>query len=499
MRSDPRYAAGLLGCAATVLASLLISSLAVLLGGLGSPVAAAEEVVTSGAATTASGAVTETATGTATATATETVSATPSETATATETASSTVSETVTATGTATETVTETVTASAALTEAFDVADASLRWGLNNESNNRAFAPGTFNFLSAGKIANPGAGGLTLSNAGATWSNGATAGWSNAVGNVSIEKYVTGTGYTAATWAGLSTDSSGATISSPTSGSYSNHQVVLTGGTGEVDPAAGTATISWDGDFTVLYYSGMTFFYVSDPVLSVVDGVGTLTATLGGYGTSMDDTTQWETLTDTEVTLADLGAIDLTADLGFTVTPAYLGVAYSPPSGGAAQLTDDDYSGSFPQSFVDFQQLTGQAAYWYSSGGSVDKSKPTLPLTVSYDASDPVAQTTPASTATTSTKTKTATATATATATTVATITVATATATPAADLAAVSPVVASTAYRPASGPMPTVLPVAAEVTAADAPRWPWWAGAVVLLAAAVLTVTTAITGRQKR
>ena len=38
------------------------------------------------------------------------------------------------------------------VTIAHQVSDAQLAWGLNDESNNRAFAPGTFNFLAAGAV-----------------------------------------------------------------------------------------------------------------------------------------------------------------------------------------------------------------------------------------------------------------------------------------------------------------------------------------------------------
>jgi len=55
------------------------------------------------------------------------------------------------------------------------------------------------------------------------------------------------------------------------------------------------------------------------------------------------------------------------------------------PATGVAQKTDEAGWGSFPQDFVDFQALTGQAAYWYSSGGSVDANKTALPMTVCFD------------------------------------------------------------------------------------------------------------------
>lgn len=260
-----------------------------------------------------------------------------------------------------------------------EVDDAELRWGVNNESNNAAFAPGTANFFSAGKIPDPGKGGTTIPQSS----------WNASSGDVAIEKW-NGSAYTTATWAGLRTDSAGVPITSPTSGRFSNHTVVIDRGTGTVDATGKSAHIRWDGDFTVLYYSGMSFFYVSDPELTVENGVGTVTATVSGFASSMEDLTTWEPVAPRTVTLADLGKVDLGSSKGFTVTPKYAGVAVT----GVDQATGANF-GSFPQSFVDFQKVAGAAAYWYSSGGATDKYKPALPLTVSYDAGDAVTPTPP--------------------------------------------------------------------------------------------------------
>ncbi|MFT4288873.1 Ig-like domain repeat protein [Nocardioides sp.] len=259
---------------------------------------------------------------------------------------------------------------------------AQLRWGINDETNNKAYYG--FNFLSAGKIGNPGAGGqqLSTSDSGATWGNGQAAGWSARTGNVTIEKLRSDGSYAVSNWASRNTDpATGSVDASVSDDVYADTQVVLDAGTGTLDPDADDATLSWDGDFTVLYYSGMTFFYVSDPVLNVTGGVGTVTATLGGYGTSMDDTTQWSALDDTEVTLATLSDVEVTETGIAAAEVDYLGVTVD-TGDGEEQATDSDYYGSFPQSFVDFQQLTGQSSYWYSSGTTLDKGKVALPLTV---------------------------------------------------------------------------------------------------------------------
>jgi hypothetical protein len=265
------------------------------------------------------------------------------------------------------------------------ITNAELRWELNKESISAAYAPGTWNLFSAGKLGNPGAGGQTLKSTdeGATWANGTPAGWKNTDGNVTIlDKAANGT-YAPTTWAGTRTDSAGTTMTTG-NGVTSENLLSLTNGTGTVDPDTNTGTLQWTGDFTVVYYSGMSFFYVSNPKLTVTNGVGTLTATLSGYGSDMNDQTQWVPLTPTTVTLGDVTGVDLT-ETGLTTTPKYLGVNVTVPAGGSPQSTSNAATaGSFPQSFVDFQSGVGTASYWYSSGGAADVRKPTTPLNVSW-------------------------------------------------------------------------------------------------------------------
>jgi hypothetical protein len=250
--------------------------------------------------------------------------------------------------------------------------DAVLRWGVNNESSNRAFAPRTYNFFSAGRVPDPGKGGTTLERRH----------WHQKSGDVLVQKW-DGATWRPATWTGLSTGSDGDPLGSPTSGTFSNHRFVFGGGTGEVDRDAGTAHIAWHGDVTVLYYSGMSFFYVTDPVLDVADGRATLTATVQGYASSVDDPDTWAPVDPATVTLADLPAVEL-GESGFSADPAYLGVAVT----GVGQVdTGDDLYGAFPQSFVDYMDRLGTAPFWMSSGGATDAFKVPLPLTVGYDAS----------------------------------------------------------------------------------------------------------------
>ncbi|MGH1563453.1 hypothetical protein [Mumia sp. DW29H23] len=279
--------------------------------------------------------------------------------------------------------VTPLVPAAADATTAREIDGATLRWGVSNEANNAAFAPGTYNFLSAGKVADPGVGGQTLKDA-ATWLNGKPAGWKATAGNVAIEKKAASGSYAPATWDGLKTSPSGASISPPTSKVFSDHRVVLSGGSGWADPDTGRAKIAWDGDFTVVFYSGMSFFFVSDPELSVGrDGSGVLTATLSGFGSSLADPSVWTTVPAKKVTLATLPSVSVDAD-GTTVTPAYEGVR----NGAVDQSTSNPGWGSWPTSFIGWLADAGSASYWYSSGGSVDANKPPLPITFAWELGD---------------------------------------------------------------------------------------------------------------
>lgn len=265
-------------------------------------------------------------------------------------------------------------------TKAFRVSDAQLRWGMNNEMSNSAFAPGTYNFFSAGTVPNPGRGGQTV----------AAGAWKPRSGNVRIEKETANGGHRLATWNGLRTTPAGQPLGATTNGLLSDHTVVIDGGTGTVDPKRKTATIRWKGTFTAVLYSGLSYFTVSDPVLTVRNGVTRLDATLGGYASDRDDTSLWEALPPTKVRLADASVKSLSSARGFTVTPRFSGVRYDAPASAAAQNRTDTGWGAFPTSFVRFQERVGTAAYWYTSGGSTDRFKAALPITFSYDADKPV-------------------------------------------------------------------------------------------------------------
>lgn len=423
-------------------------------------------------------------------------------------------------TGTPSETATDTpsTTPTPTTTGPLTVDDAQLRWGINDESNSRAYAPGTFNFFSAGKVTNPGAGGDTLAarSDGSRWTkSGRASGWAAQSGSVRIEKLQSDGSYRQTTFKGTSTDVTGTTDLKSNGGSFSDHQVVMNGGTGTIDPAAGTATVTWKGSFTVLYYSGMSFFYVSDPELRITPAKAQLWGTVGGFKSSMDDPEEWAPAAEQRVVLADLPAnLALPSTGGLPeIAVAYRNVRYSAPAGGTPQNWDVADRGAFPQSFVDAMSSLGSGSYWYSSGGAADAHKVALPLTLSYSAGEPVkppvkpkptknptkgpsktptqsvAPPPPSVTPTPSSSSTTQPA----------------GPALPSQSAVALAPPGASPAalapqsFDPRLPAVPVVSaltsPVASEATSSGHP-WEWWAGSLLLLGAAALTTFSSLKGK---
>ncbi|SDY82244.1 immunoglobulin domain-containing family protein [Herbiconiux ginsengi] len=257
------------------------------------------------------------------------------------------------------------------------VDDAVFAWSLNQETGNRSYS-GAYNVLSAGAIAKSDASDTI-----------AESEWRATDGNVTIQKPDAEGNYSTATWAGTKTDPTGATITSPTAGRYTGNRVSISGGTGSYDPATDSADIQWHGDFTVAYYGGLTQFTVSDPSLTVTSGQGAVVGTLSGYGTSMEDSSAFTELPAEEAQIAVFTVpVDVTAD-GIVIAPDYAGVQLTLPEGATAQSTTGANWGAFPQEFVDYQLGTGQASYWYSSGGAADAAKVAQPITIAFPESDP--------------------------------------------------------------------------------------------------------------
>ncbi|MEW2133798.1 HtaA domain-containing protein [Streptomyces sp. NPDC005435] len=276
------------------------------------------------------------------------------------------------------------------------VSEASFAWGLSGEQGGGAFFGGC-NFLSAGKAGDTGSSRL--------WTQ-ADGLYSTHDGDVFVEKPDAAGAWSEPTWTTKCQDPDGKAVSAGSTTSLTRNRVVFHNGTGTVERSAGTATVHWQGSFTSVFYGGLTYWSATDPTLTVkADGTGTLTATASGYGADMNDPGKWVPLPAKTVTLANLSHVEL-GESGFTVTPDYLGESVSVPAGATAQpaksASNEAYWGSFPQSFVDFQQLTGQSSYWFTSGGARDAAKPATPLSVSYTAAGGNDDPTPSDPATTS-------------------------------------------------------------------------------------------------
>lgn len=246
-----------------------------------------------------------------------------------------------------------------------------LTWGLNAESGAGAYN-GSCNFISAGVAGNTGSS--------RAWTE-ADGFHKSTDGNVSVVKDGRDSSTIAATWANKCQTGAGTPVSPSGTAALSNNKIVLSEGTGTVDPATGTATISWTGSFTSVFYGGLTYWSASNPVLSVkADGTATLKATASGYGADQNDTTVWTSIPATEVTLANLKNVEIDAD-GFSITPEYLGVK---APAGVPQVLGGATAGAFPADFLEFQAATGTQPYWYSSGGAADAKKVASALSVAW-------------------------------------------------------------------------------------------------------------------
>jgi hypothetical protein len=263
------------------------------------------------------------------------------------------------------------------------ITNAQLRWGLNAEAGSGAFLGGC-NFLSAGLAGDAGSGKL--------WA-GSDGLYSASAGAVRIEKPDASGQWVPATYETRCLDPQGRVVSTSSTTSSSGNQVVIDGGSGTLKN--GELQIQWRGSFTVVFYGGLTYWSVTDPVLTVdASGNGRLVGSASGYGTSMDDQTRWDSIPARPIVLADIRRADTAAAAGFSVVPEYLGVSVP----GQAERTPENtsYWGSFPESFVEFHTLTGQRAYWHTSNGVRDPAKPATAMYISYDASAPVTVPAPA-------------------------------------------------------------------------------------------------------
>ncbi|MGO2660585.1 hypothetical protein [Mycetocola reblochoni] len=256
-------------------------------------------------------------------------------------------------------------------------------WGINRESTGGAYFGGC-NFLSAGVAGDTG---------GARVWTSADGLYRSTSGNTRIVRAGADGSLDQPDWSERCLTASGDSVNGRTTNaadSVTGARVRIENGTGSFDAEANTATVRWDGSFTVAYYGGMSYWSASDPVLTVdADGSGVVTATLSGYAADMDDLSHWGRLAPRSVVIATLSDVTVTAS-GFTVTPDYLDVAIPRDIAGRnAQATrsadNASWWGAFPAEFLRFQVLTGQSSYWYTTDGSrnsIQPRKAALPITV---------------------------------------------------------------------------------------------------------------------
>ena len=268
------------------------------------------------------------------------------------------------------------------------VSSAVFQWAMNDESGSAGYAPGTCNFFSAMVSGNSGGG---------QWPNNVQSGsdgeflvggpdqdvlWRPKDGNVSILKPNADGQLVAQTWANKCLTRTGARTN--TRGAVSESIINIEKGSGTVDPTTNSASIKWVGSWTVVYYSGMTYWSATNPVLEVTNGQGAIKARVSGFGASMQDPdAALKPLQAREVTLATLKNVAVTKT-GITVTPEYKGVEVKNPEGASPQTRTGENWGSWPADFVAFQGETGQHSYWYSTGSSGDARKPALPVTITW-------------------------------------------------------------------------------------------------------------------
>lgn len=148
--------------------------------------------------------------------------------------------------------------------------NAGLSWRVNTESGAGAY-DGSCNYLSAGVAGDTGSS--------TKWTKDFFASTS---GNVSITKPDAAGNQVPQTWDGRCIGADGQKVR-PSGTVGTGNQVNLSQGTGTVDPATDSGTISWDGGFTFSFYDGLTYWSVADLTLTLNGGVGALTGTASGY------------------------------------------------------------------------------------------------------------------------------------------------------------------------------------------------------------------------
>ena len=242
---------------------------------------------------------------------------------------------------------------------------AVLEWSVNDESNTGAFN-GQCNFMSGG-ISDGSAATYRATDRGATV----------------LKRTAAGTDEPVSDYAARCRDANGTTV---TAGGTARlgQKVRYSGGSGTLDPTTGEATIAWSGTFSLNYYGSLVPFWFSDPVLRVdAAGNGSLTATVGGYASSIDDPDVRELIEPIpDVEIATLRGVQGANLDGFVATPVFEGVQVDAAE--SPQIRVLPGWGSWPVSHVRAMERLGLGAFWYTTGGAADVRKPAAPVVVAY-------------------------------------------------------------------------------------------------------------------
>ena len=252
-----------------------------------------------------------------------------------------------------------------ATAEPVAITGATFEWSVNEESNTGAF-DGSCNWMSAGQ------------------SSGHADTFAATDGNATVLKLTpTGDYAPISDHAARCLDKDGQRV---TAGGTRRlgQKVLYSGGTGTADPVTGEVEIQWTGTFSNNFYDDLSPFWFSDPKLTVgADGNGTVTVTVGGYRSSMENPEERELMPPMPgIVIARLTGVGSANPDGFVATPVFEGVQVS----GFEIPQSRFYAGwgSWPVEFVTAMSQLGTAAYWYSSGGAADLRKPPAPIVVGF-------------------------------------------------------------------------------------------------------------------
>jgi Htaa len=237
-----------------------------------------------------------------------------------------------------------------------DLEDVSLEW-TGNEEMQKAPPFGAGNYFSAGV------------------SDGDEVSYRPVDGNAAVFQVSSSGSESLATWATRAAHV----------GSGGEQVARLYGGDARIEPD-GSATVRWDGAFSVNFYGGLVPFTVADPELTVdASGGGELSADLSGYASSQANPNERSPLAPVaDVTIATFSGIEIDPDGEIAIEPDYAGVEVDIPAPFAAQTRAGPGWGAWPQDFVDFHTQTGLAPYWYSSGSAFDPYKQPDPFVVDF-------------------------------------------------------------------------------------------------------------------